>query len=256
MLKGGGKEIRREIHIKCAPGEVAENVLLCGDPRRAERIAEHLSDCQQVAANRGYLVFTGKYEGLSVSVCATGIGGPSTAIAMEELGHVGARRFIRVGSAGGLQPDVDPGHLVIATAAWRFDGTSSSYIDTGYPAVANLEVTNALIGAAELAKTKVHVGLVSSGDAFYAPKPEGYLTRLQQAHVLAGEMECSLVFVLSLLRGWQAGAILVIDGNIIKGLRKSACESPIFYEAEEQAIKIALEALLRVTYGKQAETNR
>jgi len=230
-------------HIMCGKGDIARNVLICGDPARAKKIAKMLEDAREVSSNREYLIFTGTYCGVPVSVCSTGIGAPSTAIGMEELGNVGAKVFIRVGSAGGLQEYVNPGDLVIATAAWRGDGTSKAYVEEGFPAVADLEVTNALIRASADSSARVHVGLISSGDAFYAPKPPGRVQLFQRCYVLAGEMECSLVFVLAKLRGWKAGAVLAIDGNIVRKERKRAIGTETFEAAEREAIKVALEAV-------------
>ncbi|MEM2001700.1 MAG: nucleoside phosphorylase [Candidatus Methanomethylicaceae archaeon] len=240
--------MERALHLGCSKGEISENILLAGDPARVELMAQQLERVEKVSSSRGYLIFTGFYKNIPVTACATGIGGPSTAIALEELGQLGGRRFIRVGSAGGLQPEIDTGHLVIAHAAWRFDGTSQAYIDLGYPAVADIELTMALVDAAKLKSSRpFYVGLVSSGDGFYAPKPVGHAERLQRAGLLAGEMECATVFVVCRLRGWQAGAVLAIDGNIVKGMRKHGVASKEFKEAEKDAICIALEAIWHVS---------
>lgn len=242
MSKGTSYE-GKQPHIQCRAEDIAQYVLICGDPARATKMAQMLQDAKKVFDSRGYLIFTGTWRGIPVSVCSTGIGAPSVAIAMEELGNLGAKVFIRVGSAGGLQEDVNPGDLVIATAAWRRDGTSKAYVEEGFPAVADLNVTNALVRASAVANVRVHVGIVSSGDAFYAPKPPGWVELLQQYHVLAGEMECSLVFVLAKIRGWRAGAVLAIDGNILRKERKSAVGTKVFEVAETEAIKIALHAI-------------
>lgn len=243
-------------HIMCGCGDIARNVLICGDPARAKKVAEILEGVKEVSSNREYLIFTGTYRGVRISVCSTGIGAPSTAIGMEELGNVGAKVFIRVGSAGGLQEYVNPGDLVIATAAWRGDGTSKTYVEEGFPAVADLDVTNALIRASAGSSTRVHVGLVSSGDAFYAPKPPERVQLFQRCHVLAGEMECSLVFVLAKLRGWKAGAVLAIDGNIVRSERKGAIGTETFEVAEKEAIKVALEAIYELASSVSVEVSQ
>ena len=136
-------------HIRCKPGDVARYVLLPGDPARARRIADAFDEPQLVAENREYVIYNGKTAGVDVTVCSTGIGGPSSAIALEELIKVGADTFIRVGSSGGRQPDIPIGTLVVVTAAYRGDGTSREYMPLGFPAVADLTVSNALLQAAQ-----------------------------------------------------------------------------------------------------------
>lgn len=240
---GGSEFAEMQPHIHCKPGDVAPFALIPGDPGRARRIAGFLGDARLVAENREFTVYTGTHQGAPVTVCSTGIGAPSATIAVEELGRVGVKTFIRVGSAGGLQEFVNPGDLVIATAAYRGEGASHRYIEAEYPAVADLGVTLALQRAATELGVPVHVGLVSSGDSFYAPKPPGFVEKLQAANVLAGEMECSAVFVVASLRGWRAGSILAIDGNILRHRRKQGTKEAEFLEAEERAIQVALRAL-------------
>ena len=135
-------------HIRCRRGDVAEYVLIPGDPQRAERIAQRLTDARLISVNREYTVFTGTYEGVPVSVCSTGIGGPSTAIAMEELTRVGASTFIRVGSCGARRDGIEIGEPVIVNAAVRAGGTASAYLPDIFPAVASLDVVNAMQQAA------------------------------------------------------------------------------------------------------------
>ncbi|MHC0038814.1 nucleoside phosphorylase [Pseudoneobacillus sp. C159] len=246
----GNEFVGRQKHILCQEGDVAPYVLLPGDPGRAELISTFFDERKLIAKNREYTVYTGTYKGVPVSVCSTGVGSPSAAIGIEELGKVGAHTFIRVGSAGGLQDEVNPGDICIATAAYRKESTSKDYIPSEYPAVADLNVTLALIQASRELGIPTHVGLCSSGDAFYAPKPPGFTEMLHNSNVLAGEMECSAIFVIASLRRWRAGGILAIDGNIWRNERKKEGSDEIFNKAVENEIRISLEAC-KILYGKE-----
>jgi len=210
-------------HIMCGVGDVARHVLMPGDPNRVERIAGFFDEAHRVASYRGYVTYTGKTCGVEVSACSTGIGCPSTAIAVEELMRIGADTFIRVGTAGALVPRLDSGDIVVATAAVRWEGTSRTYAPLEYPAVASIEVVNALLGAAEELGVKVHPGIIISSDAFYGGNDE-VLRRFGDANVLAIEMESSLMFTLASVRGMRAGSICTVDGNIFKGTGKGEFE--------------------------------
>lgn len=162
----------RQFHIRTIPDEVGRYVIMPGDPGRVPKIAALLDDAKQVAQNREYNVYTGYLDGEKVTVCSTGIGGPSAAIAVEELVKCGADTFIRIGTSGGMDLSVSGGDLVIASAAVRGEGTSKEYLPEGYPAVADFTVTTALAkAAAELSEDKLgkryHVGVVHSKDSFY-----------------------------------------------------------------------------------------
>ena len=158
---------RLQPHIMCGVGDVARYVLISGDPKRVERIAAFFDDSVKVGDYRGYVTYTGSVDGIGVSACSTGIGCPSAAIVVEELTKIGAETLIRVGTTGSLQPDVDVGDIVIASAAVRGDGTSRNYVPVEYPAVADFNVTAALVQAAQESKHKVHSGPVLTSDAFY-----------------------------------------------------------------------------------------
>ena len=157
----------REYHIGVAPGEVGRYVILPGDPGRCEKIAAYFEHPKKVAQNREYVTYTGKLEGELVSVMSTGIGGPSASIAMEELVHCGADTFVRVGTSGGMQPEILGGDVVIATGAIRFEGTSREYAPLEYPAVADYSVTAALKESAEKLGLRHHLGVVQCKDNFY-----------------------------------------------------------------------------------------
>lgn len=157
----------KEYHIQVGPGEVGRYVILPGDPGRCEKIAAHFDNPVKVAQNREYTTYTGTLEGVPVSVVSTGIGGPSASIAMEELIHCGADTFIRVGTSGGMQPEVLGGDLVIATGAIRNEGTSKEYAPIEYPAVADFDVVQALRESADRLGCRSHTGVVQCKDNFY-----------------------------------------------------------------------------------------
>ncbi len=235
---------KMEYHIRVKPGEVARYVLLPGDPARSELIAKRFDEAKEIAYNREFRTFTGKVGVVPISVTSTGIGCPSTAIAVEELARCGADTFIRVGTAGGVSPRIKTGEVVIANAAVREEGTSIHYVPLGYPAVADLEVTNALIEAARRLKVKHHIGFTLSKDAFYSEEPErvplGEQARArwklwQRANVLATEMECSTIYTLSSINGWRAGGVLAVIGPIGK------IDDP--RAGIDQAIYVAIEAV-------------
>ena len=205
-------------HIKCKKGDIGEYVILCGSPARARKIASSLSESKLVNQARGYDVYSGYLDGVFVTVASVGIGGPSLAIAVEELYELGARCFIRLGTCGSLQEEVKVGDLVVAQAAVRDEGTSRQYISLKYPAVADFEVVESLIAACKKHNVSFHVGVVHSKDAFYAELRDKVLKGVnwdtwRRAGVLATEMECATLFVVSSLRRARAGALLMVVGE-------------------------------------------
>ena len=149
-------------------GEVGENVFVCGDPGRVERITRGWSELREVCRVREYTIAVGEHGGVRLAAASTGIGAPSTAILIEELTKIGARTLIRVGNSGGLDPELELGDLVITTGAVRDDGTSRSYVVPEYPAVAQYDVVTALVEAARAQGVSAHTGLTWSLDGFYA----------------------------------------------------------------------------------------
>jgi uridine phosphorylase len=206
----------------CGVGDVAKYVLIPGDPGRVEMIASFLDESWKGADYRGFVTYTGRKDGVEISVCSTGIGCPSAAIAVEELARVGAQVFIRVGTTGALQEDVHMGDIVIASAAVRADGTSKIYAPLEFPAVADLDVSAALLQAAKKIKRKTHFGVVLSTDAFYGNHRN--LTRWSKLGVLAVEMESSAIFTIAALKKLKAGSILAVDGNPLLGVGKGEFE--------------------------------
>lgn len=161
------KDPDRQYHIQVAKGEVGRYVIMPGDPKRCVKIAQYLDNPVLIADNREFITYTGTLDGVKVSVTSTGIGGPSASIAMEELYRCGADTFVRIGTCGGMQTDVKSGDIVIATGAIRMEGTSKEYAPIEFPAVADLDVTNALVAAAKQKNFTHHTGVVQCKDAFY-----------------------------------------------------------------------------------------
>ncbi|MCC7362343.1 MAG: nucleoside phosphorylase [Anaerolineales bacterium] len=211
-------------HIQCRPGDVGRYVFLPGDPGRVPLIAAALDDARQVAQNREYNVYTGSLLGEAVSVASTGIGCPSTAIAVEELAAIGADTFIRVGTSGRMQPFIEPGDLLITWGAVRDEFTSQQYLPLAYPAVADHTVILALRQAARQRGARHHVGITHSKDSFFgqhAPQrmPVGpdLINRWNawvQAGVVCSEMEASTLFVVARLLGKRAGGIMLAGGTL------------------------------------------
>jgi uridine phosphorylase len=214
-----------QYHIQCRPGDVSRYVLLPGDPARVSLISAHWDRFREVARHREYVTHTGILRRVPISCTSTGIGGPSAAIAVEELLRVGADSFIRVGSTGALSGDVKVGDIVITSGSVRLDGTSSQYVWPGYPALASYEVMQALIEAAEALGKRYHVGVTASTDSFYLgqgrPGYKGYITSAagsiledaKAAGIINFEMESSTIFTLSGLYGARAGAVCAVLAN-------------------------------------------
>ena len=231
-------------HVRSRPGDVAPYMLLPGDPARAERIAESFASPRLVARHREYTIFSGTTErGSPLSVCSTGIGGPSAAIAIEELSRIGATHFIRVGSAGARQPEIPIGAVVIVTAAYRGEGTSQAYLPLAFPAVADMDVSLALQQAARERDEQVHRGIVFTRDAFYR-QDQQLNEQLTKAGVVAAEMECATLFIAGSVLGVKVGAVLGTDSNIWLPEQPSLAEKEARYmEAERRAIAVALGAV-------------
>ncbi len=212
-----------QFHLHIRPGDVGRYVLLPGDPGRCEKIAAYFDDAKLVAHNREYVTYTGTLLGEKVSVTSTGIGGPSAAIAMEELIRSGADTFIRVGSCGGMQPEVIPGEIVVVNGAIRMEGTSKEYLPIEYPAIADFTVTTALVDAAKAAGRGYHVGVVECKDSFYGQQqpetmPVSYeLQNKWQAWIaggaLASEMESAALYSVASCRRVRCGAVMFVLQN-------------------------------------------
>uniref|UniRef100_A0A7C4H9Y5 Uridine phosphorylase n=1 Tax=Staphylothermus marinus TaxID=2280 RepID=A0A7C4H9Y5_STAMA len=237
-----------QYHLRVKPGDVSKYVLLPGDPGRVVKIAEKWDRYWKVAEHREYITYSGYYKNVFISVTSTGIGCPSTAIAIEELARVGCDTFIRVGTTGALSREIGIGDLIISIGAVRFDGTSKQYVLTEYPAVASLDVTLALMFAAELLNVKYHVGLTASSDSFYVgqerpgyrdympPNQIGLINYLKSVNVLNFEMESSIIFVLSNIYRLRSGSICAVIAN--RETNEFIAEAGV-----EDAIRVANEAV-------------
>ncbi|KGR91346.1 hypothetical protein CD30_05860 [Ureibacillus massiliensis 4400831 = CIP 108448 = CCUG 49529] len=217
----------KQYHIACGKGDVGRYVFLPGDPGRVPKIAKYFDHAEKVAENREYVVYTGYLDGVKVSACSTGIGAPSAAIAMEELIEIGADTFIRVGKSGALQKELIPGSLVISTGAVRDDGTSPYYLPVEYPAVAHLDVVNALIHASKRLNMPHTFGIIQSKSAFYTEiRPETFpmvdeivarWNAYQKAGVLVSEMEAAVLFTIADIKKVRAGCLVQVSDNQFAG---------------------------------------
>lgn len=240
-------------HIGCSSDDIGKYCILPGDPGRCEKIAKYLDDAKFVAQNREYVTYTGTLLGEKVSVVSTGIGGPSAAIAVEELASLGAHTFIRIGTCGGINESVCPGDIVIATAAVRCDGTTREYAPEIFPAVSDFETTGAIAEASKALGFKHHIGIVHSKDAFYGQaEPENMPAAeriLQQWNtwkklgVLASEMEASTLFVVGAARKLRCGACFNVIWN---QEREKIGISDEEYHDTDRAVRVAVDAMKRL----------
>ena len=247
------QDIGKQFHIRCEEGDVGRYVFLPGDPGRCEAIAAHFDNPVHVGMNREYNIYTGTLLGEKVSVCSTGIGGPSAAIAMEELAAIGADTFIRVGTTGGIAMDVCPGDVVVATGAVRFEHTSMEYAPIEYPSVPDFDVTAALKAASEALGFKTHTGVVQCKDSFYgqhSPEKSPVYWELEQKWeswkrlgVKSSEMESAALFVVAAALGVRCGSCFHVVWN------QEREKAGLFMKMTEDtsgAIKVGIEAMKRL----------
>ena len=250
----------RQYHIGVKKGEVGRYVLLPGDPKRCAKIAAHFDNAVLVADSREFVTYTGTLDGEKVSVTSTGIGGPSASIALEELVMCGSDTFIRVGTCGGMQKEVQSGDLVIATGAVRMEGTTREYAPIEYPAVPSLEVVNALAAAAKGLKFRYHTGVVQCKDSFYgqhSPEtlPAGYeLLNKWDAWLklgcLASEMESAALFIAGAARRVRVGSVFLVVAN--QEREKAGLHNPVVHDTEG-AIRTGIEAIRRLIQEDRLE---
>lgn len=210
-------------HIGLKKEQGADYAILTGDPGRVESIARLLDGPEFVASNREFTTWAGSLDGRRVLVTSHGIGGPSTAICVEELVMCGVKTMIRVGTCGGMARDVCGGDIVIANAAIRQEGTSREYLPIAFPAVSNFNVTEALASAAKETGKAVHIGVVHCKDSFYGQhspenSPVSYeLTDRWKAWIrggcLASEMESAALYTVAAARDVRAGCVLHVIWN-------------------------------------------
>lgn len=242
-----------QYHLQIRKGDVGRYVLLPGDPKRCAKIAEHFDNPVLVADSREYVTYTGYLDGEKVSVTSTGIGGPSASIALEELVLSGADTFIRVGTCGGMDLDVMGGDIVVATGAIRMEGTSKEYAPIEYPAVANLDVINALVNSAKELGYRYHAGVVECKDAFYGQHepqrmPVSYelLNKWEawnRMGCLASEMESAALFIAASHLRVRCGSNFLVVGNQERQAR--GLDNPMVHDTEG-AIQVAVGALRKL----------
>ena len=238
-------------HINLSKKDSAKYAILPGDPGRVEKIAAFLDSPKLVSFNREYKTYEGYLDGEKVLVVSTGIGGPSTAICVEELAKIGVDTFIRVGTCGGMQMNVNPVDIVIANAAIRMEGTTLEYMPIEFPAVADFEVTSALKNAAENLSYPHHIGVVQAKDSFYSqhsPESMGISDALKykwdawiKGGCLASEMESAALYIVSAVRKLRAGAVFHCVWNQEQAGRGMPQENHI--SDTTCAIKTAVEAI-------------
>ncbi|MFR9274955.1 uridine phosphorylase [Finegoldia magna] len=239
-----------QYHLNIKSGDVGKYVILPGDPKRCEKIAKYFDDAKLIADHREYVTYTGTLNGEKVSVTSTGIGGPSAAIAMEELVKAGADTFIRVGTCGGIQENVKSSDVVIANSAIRAEGTTKEYAPIEFPAVANLDVTNSLVKASRDLGHNYHVGVVQCKDSFYGqhepekmPVSYDLLNKWEawkRLGTLASEMESAALFVVASYLHVRCGSCFLVVAN--QEREKKHLDNPVCHDTDV-AIKVAIEAV-------------
>ena len=244
------QELAKQFHIACAQGDIGRYCILPGDPGRVPAIAALFDDAKQIAYNREFNVWTGTLLGEKVTACSTGIGGPSASIAMEELHKCGADTFIRTGTCGGIDLNVQSGDVVVATGAIRYEHTSREYAPIEFPAVADFQVTNALVEATKKLGFPLHTGIVQCKDSFYGqhdPAASPVYYELQQKWdswkrlgVKASEMESAALFVVAAALGCRCGSCFHVVWN---QEREAAGLDQKMSEDTSSSVKVSVEAL-------------
>ena len=247
------QDIGMQYHIHCKQGDVGKYCFLPGDPGRSEVIAKYFDNPVHVGMNREYNIYTGTLLGEKVSVCSTGIGGPSAAIAMEELAAIGTDTFIRIGTCGGIHTDILPGDIVVATGAIRYEHTSAEYAPIEFPAVPDFNIAAALKAASEELQYRTHTGIVQCKDSFYgqhAPEKSPVSYELAQKWdawkrlgVKASEMESAALFVVASALGVRCGSCFHVVWN--QEREKAGLFQPMM-EDTNGAIKVGIEAMKRI----------
>lgn len=226
--------------------------ILPGDPGRVPKIAALFDEPRPLASNREYNSYLGFADGVPVIVCSTGIGGPSTSIAVEELAQLGVRTFLRVGTTGAIQPHIAVADVIVTTGSVRMDGASLHFAPIEYPAVADLDCTNALVTAARSLDLNVHTGITASSDTFYPGQERydtvsGYVRRTLQGsadewtalHVLNYEMESATLFTMCAVNGWRAG---MVAGVLVNRGQQETPDAAVHDQVEDNAVSTVVAA--------------
>ncbi|EMF7364763.1 nucleoside phosphorylase [Vibrio vulnificus] len=237
----------KQPHLCVDETQVAERVIVCGEPDRANRIAALLENAELIAENREYRLFNGEFQGKAITVCSTGIGAPSMIIAVEELKQCGAKYVIRVGSAGAMQPNIALGELIVAEGAVRDEGGSKAYIDAAYPAYASFSLLKGLDGYLQMQTVPYHMGVVRSHDSFYTDDEETLCQYWNKKGILGADMETSALFTVGRLRGLHVASVL---NNVVRyqqdvkeGVNQYVNDDDAMMAGEKRASLAALTAL-------------
>ncbi|EMK3313553.1 TPA: nucleoside phosphorylase [Vibrio vulnificus] len=237
----------KQPHLCVDETQVAERVIVCGEPDRANRIAALLENAELIAENREYRLFNGEFQGKAITVCSTGIGAPSMIIAVEELKQCGAKYIIRVGSAGAMQPNIALGELIVAEGAVRDEGGSKAYIDAAYPAYASFSLLKGLDGYLQMQTVPYHMGVVRSHDSFYTDDEETLGQYWNKKGILGADMETSALFTVGRLRGLHVASVL---NNVVRyqqdvkeGVSQYVNDDDAMMAGEKRASLAALTAL-------------
>lgn len=236
-------------HLQCRPDQIAERVVLCGDPARVDRIASQLEQCEVLGQNREFRLINGRYQGLPITVCSTGIGGASAIIALEELVQAGARSLIRVGSAGALQHDIGLGDLIVVEGAVRNEGASQAYLPAEYPACADIWLQAALLNHVATGSQPHWHGLVRSHDSFYRDDEQEVCRYWHARGVLGADMETASLLTVGRLRKVRVAAVLcnvvLFEQDVQQGVADYASAEQAMMTSEQHAIAAALHALVQ-----------
>ncbi|ENH7395311.1 nucleoside phosphorylase [Vibrio vulnificus] len=237
----------KQPHLCVDETQVAERVIVCGEPDRANRIAALLENAELIAENREYRLFNGEFQGKAITVCSTGIGAPSMIIAVEEFKQCGAKYVIRVGSAGAMQPNIALGELIVAEGAVRDEGGSKAYIDAAYPAYASFSLLKGLDGYLQMQTVPYHMGVVRSHDSFYTDDEETLCQYWNKKGILGADMETSALFTVGRLRGLHVASVL---NNVVRyqqdvkeGVSQYVNDDDAMMAGEKRASLAALTAL-------------
>ena len=235
-------------HIRFSEEEAAKYAILPGDPKRVDRIAKFLDDVKEITFNREYKSVSGYYKGVKVIAMSTGMGGPSTAIGVEELANIGVEAMIRIGSCGALRSGIKLGDLVIVNGAVRDDGTSKAYIEQSYPSIPDTELLMDVIQAAKDKEYPYHVGIGRSHDCLYGDPKNNLDAYWGSKGVTSSDMETATLFVVGSLRGVKTASILnnvvEVDGDLMDGINSYVDAESAVAEGEKREIITALEAFV------------
>ncbi|MBQ1240407.1 MAG: nucleoside phosphorylase [Lachnospiraceae bacterium] len=235
-------------HIRFSEEEAAKYAILPGDPKRVDRIAKFLDDVKEITFNREYKSVSGYYKGVKVIAMSTGMGGPSTAIGVEELANIGVEAMIRIGSCGALRSGIKLGDLVIVNGAVRDDGTSKAYIEQSYPSIPDTELLMDVIQAAKDKEYPYHVGIGRSHDCLYGDPKNNLDAYWGSKGVISSDMETATLFVVGSLRGVKTASILnnvvEVDGDLMDGINSYVDAESAVAEGEKREIITALEAFV------------